>query len=180
MSSQTPFGRRGLGATAAAPGTFYSPPPKPPAPSEIGASPIIALLFGFQGRIPRQPYWMGQIGVFIACQMVIFASKSMRGRLADDPHAGGMIALSLVGSLTLLALMLALIWISIALVVKRWHDRGKSGVWALLGLVPILGWTWQFIECGFLEGTLGANRFRPSPKGIAGVTYATPEAEFPA
>jgi len=67
-------------------------------------------------------------------------------------------------------------WASLALTVKRWHDRGKSGAWALLGLIPIVGWTWQGIKCGFLEGTLGPNRFGPSPRGIVGVTYDNPRS----
>ena len=64
---------------------------------------------------------------------------------------------------------LALLWPSLALQVKRWHDRDKSGWFVLVNLIPFIGWLWTLIECGFLDGTQGPNRFGPSPKGIQGV-----------
>ena len=45
-----------------------------------------------------------------------------------------------------------LAWISVASIVRRLHDRNKSGWWALLYAVPVIGWGWCFIECGFLPG----------------------------
>jgi uncharacterized membrane protein YhaH (DUF805 family) len=47
---------------------------------------------------------------------------------------------------------------SIAVGVKRCHDRDRSGWFLLLGLVPILN-LWLLVELGFLEGTVGPNRF---------------------
>jgi uncharacterized membrane protein YhaH (DUF805 family) len=71
----------------------------------------------------------------------------------------------------ILAFLVLVFWISLSIQVRRWHDRDKSWTWAFLGFIPVIGWLWQGIECGFLEGTLGPNRFGPSPKGIAGVSY---------
>ena len=67
--------------------------------------------------------------------------------------------------------LIAGFWVGFALVVKRWHDRNRSWTWALLGFIPIVGWIWQGVECSFLEGTLGPNRYGPSPKGITAVLY---------
>jgi uncharacterized membrane protein YhaH (DUF805 family) len=55
------------------------------------------------------------------------------------------------------ALVLAapLIWVQLAIVVKRYHDRGKSGFWSLLLLVPVVGWAWLLIECGLLSAATG-------------------------
>jgi hypothetical protein len=50
----------------------------------------------------------------------------------------------------------------LALQTKRWHDRGASGWWNLLSFVPILS-IWAFIECGFLRGTKGNNRYGQDP-----------------
>ena len=51
----------------------------------------------------------------------------------------------------------------LVLSVKRWHDRNKSGRWVLINLVPVVGWLWHLIECGFLRGTIGPNRFGQDP-----------------
>jgi hypothetical protein len=40
-------------------------------------------------------------------------------------------------------------------VVRRFRDRGKSSWWALLYFIPVIGWLWILIECGFLPGKLG-------------------------
>jgi uncharacterized membrane protein YhaH (DUF805 family) len=48
--------------------------------------------------------------------------------------------------------------------IKRWHDRDKSAIWSLIALAPFIGSMWAFVECGFLEGTRGDNRFGPPPK----------------
>lgn len=58
---------------------------------------------------------------------------------------------------------LLLVWPALAISVKRWHDRGKSGWWVLLNLVPVVGWLWALIENGFLRGTDGPNRYGPDP-----------------
>jgi uncharacterized membrane protein YhaH (DUF805 family) len=52
-----------------------------------------------------------------------------------------------------------LLWISLAITVKRFHDRDKSGWWALINLLPVIGQIWILIECGFLKGTEEDNRY---------------------
>lgn len=65
-----------------------------------------------------------------------------------------------------------IIWASFAVELKRWHDRGKSWVWLLLELVPIVGPLWALIELGCRVGTLGPNAYGPSPMGMSGGIYA--------
>lgn len=65
---------------------------------------------------------------------------------------------------TILFFIFCLIWVDLANSVKRWHDRDKSGWWILISIIPIVGPIWALIECGFLPGTYGNNRFGPSPK----------------
>ena len=55
------------------------------------------------------------------------------------------------------------LWPSLAVYAKRWHDRGKSGWWTLIILIPIVGAIWMLVECGFLKGTDGANDFGADP-----------------
>ena len=58
---------------------------------------------------------------------------------------------------------LLLVWPALAVSVKRWHDRDRSGWWVLLNLVPVIGWLWALIDNGFLRGTAGPNRFGEDP-----------------
>ncbi|HBC0832915.1 TPA: DUF805 domain-containing protein, partial [Escherichia coli] len=51
----------------------------------------------------------------------------------------------------------------IALCVRRLHDTDRSGAWALLYLVPVIGWLVLFVfAC--LEGNSGSNRYGNDPK----------------
>ncbi len=59
------------------------------------------------------------------------------------------------------------VWLSLANMAKRYHDRNKSAWWVLIILVPVVGPIWNFIECGFLPGTAGSNQFGPDPLGLA-------------
>ena len=52
---------------------------------------------------------------------------------------------------------------ALAVSVKRWHDRDKSGWWVLLNLLPVIGWLWALIDNGFLRGSVGPNRFGEDP-----------------
>jgi len=55
------------------------------------------------------------------------------------------------------------IWPTLALAVKRLHDRNRSGWFSLIVLIPIIGPIWYLIEVGFLRGTIGPNRFGDDP-----------------
>lgn len=68
-----------------------------------------------------------------------------------------------------------LIWSCIALVVKRLHDRGHSGGWVLLYLVPIVN-VILFLYLILCKGEPRTNRFgrcpAPAPKPLSIVCYA--------
>jgi uncharacterized membrane protein YhaH (DUF805 family) len=55
------------------------------------------------------------------------------------------------------------LWASLAITVKRYHDRNKLGGWILIGIIPYVGWIWMIIELGFLKGTVGPNQFGTDP-----------------
>jgi uncharacterized membrane protein YhaH (DUF805 family) len=46
---------------------------------------------------------------------------------------------------------------------KRWHDRGKSGWWSLMVLLPVIGWLWMLIESTFGKGDENCNEFGAEP-----------------
>lgn len=64
------------------------------------------------------------------------------------------------------------IWPYLAIAIKRWHDRDKSGWWVLIGLVPLIGPIWAIVETGFLPGTDGPNQFGADPLTPAGAIDA--------
>lgn len=111
------------------------------------------LLLSMDGRINRQPYWLGVlalVGVSVVAAVLDLVLRT--------PTVGGSGAIGLIVSLVL-------IYPSIALSAKRWHDRDKSAWWILINLIPIVGWIWSLVENGFLRGTVGPNRFGPDPLG---------------
>jgi uncharacterized membrane protein YhaH (DUF805 family) len=56
-------------------------------------------------------------------------------------------------------LSLVIGWPGIAISVKRYHDRNKSGWWVLINLIPVVGILWTVVENGLLRGSVGPNRF---------------------
>jgi uncharacterized membrane protein YhaH (DUF805 family) len=125
--------------------------------------PLLQFLFSFQGRIRRRDLWLYYLGLlgFIALwawndglriedyDKWFYPYFSSHFKSAQDfPDV-------VVGVLIL--------WSKLAVLIKRWHDRNKSGWWVLINLVPLIGAIWTFIECGFLKGTSGSNRYGASP-----------------
>jgi uncharacterized membrane protein YhaH (DUF805 family) len=111
------------------------------------------ILFSFEGRIPRRQYWAG-FGIqmlAVVALTAVFAGVIFNGRGVSDIGAFAVI----LG----LPFLVFLIWVGLAVQVKRWHDRNKSGWWVLVGFIPYIGGIWQIIECGCLRGTEGENRF---------------------
>jgi uncharacterized membrane protein YhaH (DUF805 family) len=109
------------------------------------------LLLSMEGRITRRSFWLTILAVAVVSIIV---------RIID-----GLIGSSLFYGTGILGIIFGLLMIypAIALYAKRWHDRGKSGWWSLIGLIPIIGGIWLLIELGFLRGTVGANSYGPDP-----------------
>jgi signal peptidase I len=57
--------------------------------------------------------------------------------------------------------LVTLTWITLALQVKRLHDRGMSGWLSLVSFVPLLGQLWLAFETFVRKGRADANRFGP-------------------
>jgi uncharacterized membrane protein YhaH (DUF805 family) len=122
--------------------------------------PLKQQLFSFSGRLNRAPYWILYIATWLVLGAIIFATGG-----AAAVHGGQAGGGSAIGGLISLVVCIAWIWIALALNIKRFHDRDKSGWWVLIGLIPVIGALWILIECGFLPGTPGDNRFGSNPVG---------------
>ncbi len=133
-----------------------SPYDAPESDISVSAGPTVLsikeIYLSFEGRIPRKVYWLyGVLGLFIGTMLAIGVVFGLASVLGDW-----------VGVLAI-PVYIMVIWASLAIQVKRWHDRNKSGWWVLIGLIPIVGPIWQLVECGFLEGTPESNQFGPVP-----------------
>ena len=121
---------------------------------------MMNLLFSFQGRVNRARFWLVHVGIIVA-EIVIFMIAGGAALMADPQAA--MAATSNASSLFSLVLFIPIFWISLAITVKRYHDRNKSGWWILIVFVPVIGAIWYFIEVGFLPGTSGPNTYGADP-----------------
>lgn len=125
------------------------------------------LLFSFEGRVGRGPYW----GLFVA-SLVLFGvlggASVMSMFNGADPAvaAGGMSTAMTVAALLFL-------WPALAIQAKRWHDVDKSAWWILINLVPVVGGLVALVFNGFVAGTPGANRFGAPPAAAAPARAST-------
>jgi uncharacterized membrane protein YhaH (DUF805 family) len=115
---------------------------------------IKEILFSFKGRIGRKTYWLSILGIIVFWLLV--------GALTAITGGSGEPSALVMGFIVLL--YIPFIWICIAVPVKRWHDRNKSGWWVLIGFVPIIGAIWSFVENGCLAGDEGPNNYGPVQK----------------
>jgi uncharacterized membrane protein YhaH (DUF805 family) len=121
------------------------------APLLAEAMPPHRLFFSLQGRVNRRTFWLYGVLALLALGTVSMALLEIAGvhPVRAERWANLLIA-----------------WPAIAISVKRWHDRDKSGWWVLIVLVPLIGQLWALIDNGFLRGTPGPNRFGPEPPAI--------------
>lgn len=114
-------------------------------------------LFSFQGRASRSKFWLVfLLSIFVSFVVILFSILALPSLVLMGTFSP---KIASVFGILLNLLMIPMWWISIATSVKRFHDRGKSGWWYLIVLVPFLGALWLIIENGFLKGTTGANNF---------------------
>lgn len=112
---------------------------------------FLAMLFSFDGRIPRRTYW----AYYFILMGIVFGVMLLPILFLGEESPLTLIVMGVV--------YIAMIWSSLALQCKRWHDRDKSGWWFLIGLVPLIGGIWSFIEVGCLRGTMGLNDYGEDP-----------------
>lgn len=105
-------------------------------------------LLSFDGRIGRRDYWVRFNLPYIAIVILLGLLESAGSEQAP--------LLSFI-------FIVAASWPSLAVGVKRCHDRDRSGWFLLISLIPVVGSIWLLVELGFLRGTVGPNKFGPDP-----------------
>ena len=123
-------------------------------------------LFSFKGRIGRRDFWIWMAAWVVAMLLLFFVAYN-----------------AWLSTQTAAFALVCLLWPTAAVVVKRLHDRGRSGAWAFLMIVAwmllagnwsMLPGVWQWgvgrfiptliivmmlIDLGAFVGTQGANKF---------------------
>lgn len=118
----------------------------------------------FSGRARRKEYWMFTL-FNVIISIILGIADSILGT-SNDQGSG------LLGGIYSLAVLLP----SIAVTVRRLHDTNRSGWWALLLLLPIIGWI-VLIVFAAMEGNPGDNQYGPDPKGHERGAAAFPGGE---
>jgi uncharacterized membrane protein YhaH (DUF805 family) len=112
--------------------------------------------FGFKGRIGRTQWWLGQlIGAVFYLGWISYAMRNM----PDMVFTSDAKALSAPPEMfnpfespAFLATAVGWTWVYLATTSKRLHDRGYSGVWASLGLLPMVTGVWMMNTCPLCTG----------------------------
>lgn len=112
----------------------------------------------FYGRSTRREFWcfllFQLLFVFLVASVLPLLILHRNGDAAHIAWIIVPIALANLG----------LVIPTIAVTVRRLHDRNQSGWLVLLGLVPYVGILVLLILAS-LRGTAGTNRFGPNPRG---------------
>jgi uncharacterized membrane protein YhaH (DUF805 family) len=121
------------------------------------------LLFSFDRRLDRRTYRYARIAANLG---FLFLSYQLEAAL---PKNVGNPGVELLLALTLLGLVGVMLWSTLAMQVKRRHDRDKAWPWLFVGFIPIIGPIWVLVETCWLDGTPGYNRFDDPAKTAAAV-----------
>lgn len=121
----------------------------------------------FQGRSRRLEYWMFALFIFLVAIAwgIVFA---ILGGLSGYENGTGIGTLAMAWIFVAAVAYLAILIPSIAVQVRRFHDRDMSGWFVLLNFIPYIGGLVVFVFM-VLPGTVGENRFGPDPKDPHGV-----------
>jgi len=146
----------------------------------------IPSLLSFNGRLRRSHYWVTSfaLGIVKAVLTVILAAVSGQIETKDGGFASGVVEL-------------LFLWPTLALLVKRGHDRNRPALFSLgilaagtvaaiivavtqyrsapafstvCLLIMVGSFGYLVVDYGFIDGTQGPNRYGPSPKGIGAET----------
>jgi uncharacterized membrane protein YhaH (DUF805 family) len=110
----------------------------------------------FSGRARRKEYWMFvlfSIVIAIALSAAVVVLERIVGITPRASH--GTVLADLYGLATFVP--------SWAVTVRRLHDTGRTGWWALFGVVPIVGWIVLLVFM-LLDSQPGENRYGANPK----------------
>jgi len=114
----------------------------------------------FKGRSRRAEYWWIQLFLVLTNLAVAAIDLALMGGDVDRFIANG------GGGIVGLIWILVTIVPALAVLVRRLHDTGKTGWWALIGFVPLIGGI-VLLVFTVLESDADKNKYGESPKEIS-------------
>ena len=119
------------------------------------------LYFSLEGRISRSTYWLKFMLPYIVLYIiaVFLDMQDIQAQMQANPEAFNPAMVVMKYSLIFSLVML---YPSIAVGVKRCHDRNRTGWFLLISLIPLVN-LWVLVELWFLKGTTGANNYGEDP-----------------
>jgi len=111
----------------------------------------------FSGRARRSEYWYYLLTNFIVV-MLLFIISGFLSFLHYSLGIVGMILYFLYLALTIVP--------SLAVIVRRLHDVGKSGWYYFIAFIPFIGFIWLLVLL-VTDSEYGTNAWGPNPKTAA-------------
>lgn len=106
---------------------------------------VATTVFRPSGRVARRGFWFGTILVTVLLALV------------EPPLA------SVAGPWATILVFLPCYWVFLCLMIRRCHDTGRSAIWLLTLLIPLLGFVWMVAVLFFRRGDPGSNPYGPDP-----------------
>ena len=111
----------------------------------------------FKGRSRRSEYWFIQLFLILTNLAVAAIDLVLMNGDVDRFIANG------GGGIVGLIWILVTIVPALAVLVRRLHDTGKSGWWAMIGFIPLAG-AIVLLVFTVLDSDAGENKYGESPK----------------
>ncbi|WP_413531623.1 DUF805 domain-containing protein [Empedobacter brevis] len=114
----------------------------------------------FSGRARRSEYWYFMLCNFLIT-LVLYVLIILAAGLSDNSEGSGLFIYLIY--IIIMIYSLAMFIPSLAVVVRRLHDTGKSGWYYLIGLIPLVGGILLLIAL-LTDSQVGSNQWGPNPK----------------
>ncbi len=112
----------------------------------------------FSGRAPRKEFW-----TFYLVNTLVFVGLSVAMGTGLSSGRGLMSVHVVTVGTPALAFGLAVFLPTVAVIVRRLHDIGRSGFWVLMGFVPVIGGIVVLILM-LMDTQPETNQYGPNPK----------------
>ena len=114
----------------------------------------------FTGRARRSEYWYYTL-CNVIISLIMYVLIIIAVAIGSDGESPGILFYLLYG--ILMIYVLATFLPTLAVVVRRLHDTGKSGWYYLIGLIPLVGGILLIIAL-VTDSQPGSNQWGPNPK----------------